>query len=323
MINNLAALLAAVAGVGAAACNKPEKYPGAFQGTVEYDETDLGFEVGGRVREIKVARGADVPAGAVVATLDDTLERAAHVARMQDVDVARSQLQQVRAGSRPEEMRALRAQIASVRANEELMKKTYERHKFLVEHDASTQAAVDEYESRWRGTTAERQSLEHKLRDLQQGARAEEVGTAEARTRAADAAADLESKRVDLNTLRAPAAGNVVDVHVDPGEVVAAGVPVITVTDLRHPYADVFVPQAEASGLRAGAPALARVDALDQPLPARIEYVWPRAEFTPRYLFSERERPNLVTRVRVRIDDPEAKLVAGLPVFVTLGEGKP
>ena len=31
-----------------------------------------------------------------------------------------------------------------------------------------------------------------------------------------------------------------------------------------------------------------------------------QTEFTPRYLFSERERPNLVVRVRVRIDDAAA-----------------
>ncbi|HTM22227.1 MAG TPA: HlyD family efflux transporter periplasmic adaptor subunit [Kofleriaceae bacterium] len=316
MINNLVGLLWIAAALG---CNKPEKYPGAYQGTVEYEETDLGFEVGGRIREIKVARGAEVPAGSLVASLDDTLERAAHVARMQEVDVARSQLQQVKAGSRPEEMRALRAQITAARANEDLLKKNTERHKFLVAHDASTQAQVDEYESRWRAATAERLSLEHRLRDLEQGARAEEVGTAEARTRAADAAAELEAKKIELNTLRAPAGGTVVDIHVEPGEVVAAGVPVITVTDLHRPYADVFVPQGEASGLRIGTAAQARVDALTAPLAAHIEYVWPRAEFTPRYLFSERERPNLVTRVRVRIDDPKAELVAGLPVFVTLG----
>jgi hypothetical protein len=35
-------------------------------------------------------------------------------------------------------------------------------------------------------------------------------------------------------------------------------------------------------------------------------------------LFSERERPNLVVRVRVRIEDPKRLLHAGVPVFVTI-----
>jgi len=320
MIKNALVAVLALAGWNLAACNKEERYPGAFQGTVEYEETDLGFEVGGRVLEIQAERGATVPPNTVLAVLDDTLERAAHEARLQDVEVARSQLDQVKSGTRPEDIRALRAQIAAVRSTEELMKKTLDRHRYLLQHDASTQSAVDEYDSRWKSAIAERQALEQRLRAMVKGARPEEVRTAEARTRAAGAAATLEERRVDLNNLRAPAGGTVLDVHVEPGEVVGAGTPVVTVTDLHRPFADVFVPQDQASGLRPGLPALAHVDARDEPLAAKIEYVWPRAEFTPRFLFSERERPNLVIRVRVRIDDPELVLVAGLPVFVKLKE---
>ena len=43
-----------------------------------------------------------------------------------------------------------------------------------------------------------------------------------------------------------------------------------------------------------------------------------RTEFTPKFLFSDRERPNLVLRVRIRVHDPERRLRAGLPAFVTI-----
>jgi hypothetical protein len=48
-----------------------------------------------------------------------------------------------------------------------------------------------------------------------------------------------------------------------------------------------------------------------------VERINSKAEFTPRFLFSERERENLVIRVRVRIDDREHVLRAGVPAFVT------
>ena len=57
------------------------------------------------------------------------------------------------------------------------------------------------------------------------------------------------------------------------------------------------------------------------PLSGRVEHVFPRTEFTPRFLFSDDERPNLVLRVRVRIEDPRHLLHAGLPVFVQLAGG--
>jgi hypothetical protein len=59
-----------------------------------------------------------------------------------------------------------------------------------------------------------------------------------------------------------------------------------------------------------------RVDARPDALPGRVEAIARRLEFTPRYLFSERERPNLVVRVRVRIDDPKHELTAGVPARV-------
>ena len=61
-----------------------------------------------------------------------------------------------------------------------------------------------------------------------------------------------------------------------------------------------------------------RVDGAKHGFSGEIEHVAPRAEFTPRYLFSERERPNLVLRVRVRVSDPAAELHAGTPTRVTL-----
>jgi HlyD family secretion protein len=95
------------------------------------------------------------------------------------------------------------------------------------------------------------------------------------------------------------------------------------VADTAHPYADVFVPQGGLDGLRMGTPATVAVDATAEPFRGRIEDVSRRTEFTPRYLFSERERPNLVVRVRVRVDDPGEKLHAGVPAFVTFEKTAP
>jgi hypothetical protein len=61
-----------------------------------------------------------------------------------------------------------------------------------------------------------------------------------------------------------------------------------------------------------------RVDSSKEPLLGVVEHVGTRTEFTPRYIFSERERPNLVVRVRVRVDDPQKKTHAGVPAFVAI-----
>ena len=85
----------------------------------------------------------------------------------------------------------------------------------------------------------------------------------------------------------------------------------------------VVVPQGALSGVTIGAPASVRIDAESEGFTGTIEDVGRKTEFTPRYLFSPRERPNLVVRVRVRVWDPGARLHAGVPAFVTIDRAAP
>jgi HlyD family secretion protein len=103
------------------------------------------------------------------------------------------------------------------------------------------------------------------------------------------------------------------------GEMVAPGAPAVTLADLSHPYVDVFVPEARMPEVRMNQAVSVKVDGMNKSLPGKVEHVYTRTEFTPRYLFSATERPNLEVRVRVRIDDAEKALHAGVPAFVTPG----
>ena len=55
-----------------------------------------------------------------------------------------------------------------------------------------------------------------------------------------------------------------------------------------------------------------------RPSSAAVEHISKETEFTPKFLFSERERPHLVIRVRVRIEDPTRRLHAGIPAFAEI-----
>jgi HlyD family secretion protein len=293
----------------------------ADEGTVEFDEWVLGFEVAGRVATL-VDRGQVVPEGAEIASLDPSLEKTIRDARDSDARAARAELALLKAGSRAEDVRSMADQVRASRASEDLLQRNLDREKTLLSRGASTQAAVDDLDGRLQSQTAERQSLEQKLAGLRRGSRTEEIDQAEARAASADAALRLEDERLARHQLHAPGAGVVLDVQVKAGEVVAAGAPVLTVGDTAHPYADVFVPEGKLTGIKAGLSASVRVDGEASAFPAKVERVWQKTEFTPRYLFSDRERPNLVVRVRVRINDPGQKLHAGVPAFVTFDGGR-
>jgi HlyD family secretion protein len=297
--------------------------PEPLQGVVELEEAALGFELGGRLTEILVDEGAAVEAGAVLARIDDGLERSARVARQGEARVAEQQSLAVKAGARGEELRSLSARVAAAKASEDLLVKQVARSRTLLEKQVLAQAELDEVEGQLARAIAEREALEHSLRLLRQGARAEDISVAEARANAAEATLELSDQRLVRHELKAPRAGTVLDVNFEPGEIVAAGTPVLVMADPKRPFVDVFVPQQRIAAVAVGRAARVRVDALPQALPGKVEHIARRTEFTPRYLFSERERPNLVVRVRIRIDDAEQRLRAGVPAFVEIESGSP
>lgn len=289
-----------------------------LQGTVELEESSVGFELGGRLVDIAVHEGDVVEAGAVLARVDDGLDRSARAARESEAQVAKSQATAVKAGARGEELRTLAARVDAAKATEELYQKQLARQQQLLASAAVAPATVDDLQAALDRARAERQALEHTLALTRQGARREDISVADARARSAEAAVALDDERLRRHELRSPIQGTVLDVNYDVGEVVGAGAPVVTLADTHAPYVDVFVPQAQISGVFVGEGAKVRVDAVSHALPARVEHIARRTEFTPRYLFSERERANLVVRVRVRVNDASQELRAGVPAFVEL-----
>jgi multidrug resistance efflux pump len=292
-----------------------------FQGVVEYEERDLAFEVTGRITSLDVHEGDRLTAGTLIARLAPELERSTLSVRESEARAAEAQLSLVRAGTRPEDVRALMARVDAARASESLLRTNAERARKLFAAQATPRAALDEAEAQLLRAAADRRAAEESVRAAQRGARAQEIRSAEDRVSAARASSDVQRERLARYDLRALDPGEVLEVHLRPGELAVAGVPVVTVADTDHPYADVFVAQGAVGGIHVGTPAEARIDARPRPFPGRVERISRRTEFTPRYLFSPGERENLMVRVRVRFDDPEHALVAGVPMFVRIARG--
>jgi HlyD family secretion protein len=298
-------------------CERDEAPPG-FQGVVELDERVLAFEVPGRLVSLDAKRGDPVDTTRVLATLDDAQPRAQIAVREAEALAAEERAKLVAAGGRTEDIRALEAQIRAARATEQLANKRHADDVVLVGKGALAQAVADDSDARRKSAVAERETLEQRLRELRTGARGEEIAGARAQATAATAVVKLESDRAARYTLRSLHTGDVLDVHVEAGEVVAAGTPVVTIGDTAHPYVDVFVPQAEIARVKVGAKAKLHVDSVPTGFTGAVEHVSRHTEFTPRFIFSREERANLVIRVRVRIDDPGHALHAGTPAFVEL-----
>jgi HlyD family secretion protein len=322
----MAALLAmAAACAGAFGCSRLRAEPSEelYQGVAELKERVLSFEVGGRIVTLRVHEGDRVKAGQLLGTVDGAVEEQARQARNLEAQAAEVQATLVKKGVRGEEIAVTRARLRGAQASEDLLKKQIERERELNRRGVTPDARLEEMEGQLSRLVAEREVLQSVLTEQQRGARPEERDVASTRAAAARASVTLDDLRLERRELRAPVDGVVLDVHAEVGEVTAPGAPVVTLADPDRIHADVFVPEGRLPGIDVGDRARLRADGISRELTGHVEHIARRTEFTPRYLFSDRERPNLVVRVKVRVDDPRGLLHAGVPVFVSLDRNTP
>jgi HlyD family secretion protein len=302
----------------ALSCHRSPSVPPGYQGLVEFDEHVVSFEVPGRVERVDVLRGDQVTAEQAVAKLDDTVELLTIDAHRQDANAAQADLALLEAGSRREDVASLADELRGAASNEDLMRTIAQRTHKLYADGALAQSELDKADADLAHAKFERESLEQRLAALRHGARPEELARARARLDQSKAQLALEEELLARHVLRADKAGEIIDVATKTGELAAVGTPAVTVADTTHPYVDVFVPQGQLEGIRPGVPAEVRVDATTAPFRAAVESVSPDTEFTPKFLFSDRERPHLVVRVRVRVADPDRRLHSGVPAFARI-----
>jgi len=305
--------------IAIAAC-RDDVTVGRYQGMVELEQSDLAFERAGRIVELSVEAGAEVQRDQQLARLDSTLDRQTRDVRAKELEVARAELALAVAGSRDEDIRAGRARVSAARVSEQVAAREVERERKLVDEDASPATNLDRLVGELARARGEREVLEESLRELVRGTRSEELRRVEERVAVARENLVLAERALDKYVLVAPIAGAVIDVYPELGEVVAAGTPVVSLVVRGRPYADVFVPVSDAPKVRLGAAVEVVVEGDPRAVQGVVERIYPHLEFTPRFVYSPRERPNLVVRVRIRIDDREGRLHAGLPAYARLVE---
>lgn len=124
----------------------------------------------------------------------------------------------------------------------------------------------------------------------------------------------------DQLTIRAPEEGIVLTRLAEPGEALAAGVPVVSVGLVRRPWIRAYVGERFVVRLKLGQPVTVRPDGDDRSYPGTIVEIAPRAEFTPRVALTERERADLVfgIKVQTRGGDEGGRLKAGMPVTIAI-----
>ncbi len=247
-------------------------------GRIEAEQIRIAAKTSGRVLEVLAAEGDMIAAGAVLARLDTTELQAMK-------DRAEAEIALARESKAEAEARVVQRESELLLAEHEL-----DRARNLLAKGHISQADFETRETTLKVATA-----------VLRAARAQ-VATARTQIDATIAESRRIQTQIDDSDLVAPAAGRILYRLAEPGEIVAAGEPILSLLSLENVYMEIFLPTDDAGLLALGAEARIVLDALpDYAIPANVTFVSPEAQFTPRQVETLEEREKLVFRVRVKI----------------------
>jgi len=153
---------------------------------------------------------------------------------------------------------------------------------------------------------------------MQQGPRREEMEAARAGWKEAQASLQAAEVQLSKATLLAPLDAVISVRNLEPGESVTAGTSVLTLADLKHPWVNLYIPEYERPKVALGASGQIRRDGVPAGLSGKIVRIYDKAEFTPKFIQTPRERVNLVYRAKLLFEDPKLVMHPGQPVDVRL-----
>ncbi|SCZ63132.1 HlyD family secretion protein [Thiohalomonas denitrificans] len=248
-------------------------------GRLEATQVDIATKNAGRLSEVLVSEGDNVRKAQVVARMDVTSLEA-------NLRQAQAEFQEA-----VQAMYAARAKVAQEESAVEFAAAEFSRNQDLLNQQLIPQQQADLARSRLR---SERAALA--------AARAS-VSQAEASIAAAQAKIDAIQAELDDSILKSPITARVLYRLAEPGEVLPVGGKVLTLIDRKDIYMTAFFPTQQAGQTGVGSEARIVLDARPEvPLPARISFISPEAQFTPKEVETESEREKLVFRVRAHVD---------------------
>jgi len=272
--------------------------------------------------------------------------------RVEEIAQAEARVKQLQAsfdkaknGPRPQEVETAKAELNVAQAVLKLAKDNHQRVLKLFEQQATTQENYDRAVSEVESAAASVNARTEQLALLEAGTREEEIRAAEALLEESRAALDLvrkgyreqevqaayasmreaeaalhavQSQLRELNIV-APLAGDIEAIELQPGDLIGANAPAISLLDRNSLWVRAYVPENEL-GIKTGQKVQVTVDSWpNEKFEGEIIFVSRNAEFTPSNVQTPEERAKQVFRIKVRLPSADGKLRAGMAADVWLG----
>src|SRR5690606_8942300 len=258
-----------------------------------------------QIETLAVGRGDRVVAGMPLVQMETRDAQIALAEALSAHARAGSQLENLRQGRRPEEIRVIEAALSSARAQAAEADRAAARIRSLAGRGAASTAQADDAETAASVAHARVAEAEANLAVAQLPARPQEIAAASAAVAQADAVRLRAEWNLEKRSLIAPAAGVVADVIRTPGEIAGPSAPVLSILPDGAVKLRLYVPETSVASIAPGMTLPVSCDGCPAGSRAVVTYVSDAPEFTPPVIYSLQNRQKLVYLVEARPQAPD------------------
>jgi len=273
-----------------------------------------------QVESLSVRRGDRVHAGQTLAVMETRDAAIALAEATAGLELAESQLANLREGRRAEEIQVIEATLASAQAEVREAEREARRIEGLLERDIVPQTQLDDANLRLDIARAKVAEIEANLAVARLPARPHEIEAAEATVAQARARKATAQWQLDQRKLTAPAPGMIHEVLRTDGEIAGPSAPVLSMLPDGAVLLRLYIPEAALSEIGRGTVLDVNCDGCPPGQTATVTYVAETPEFTPPVIYSLDNRQKLVFLVEARPDPGADRLKPGQIVDVRLPE---
>jgi HlyD family secretion protein len=310
------AVLAALAGGAVYLVVRPET-PAPIEGVVRGTEVRVAPEVSGHLATVRVAKGARVSKGDVVAELS-----AAEL--IASVEQARAAYQSavanranVYAGVRHEEVATAGSEVGKARSRLSYAEQQLARFTRLTQENFASKQALDQAQMQASTARADVAEAVANYAAARIGPTKEERSIADVQVSAAAADVAVLESRLQKTILKAPADGVVRVVAGEVGEAIRAGQTIITIEADGEPWFSFNVREDHLGGITVGSAVSVLTSGASGPTPGRVTEVASTGQFATwqaERAVGDHDRNTL--RLRVDPQGDRSKLAPGMTVWL-------
>ena len=259
------------------------------------------------VQKFLVNRGSHVRAGQLLAVLENRDLAAAAQENKGSYDQAQAQYATTTAADLPAEIQKAQLDAQAAKQQLDAQQKVYDSRQELFQQGALPRKELDQAGVDLTNARNQYEIAQKHLDALNAVGKQQTLKSAKGQLESAQGKYQGAAAQLGYSEVRSPINGIITDRPLYPGEMAAAGTPLLTVMDISTVTARAHIPQQSAALLKSGNKAKITVPGLDQPMTGKVSLVSPALDTN-----------STTVEVWMQIENPGEKLKPGTTVQVSM-----